>query len=205
MLDIVKTKDDKFLIFSPISTNKITAFTIQNENLEEVSYLDIFTLEEALDILKDYQEKIILNLLPLNEAVVVEEYEKIVLENKHYLEELEKILTNYQQLCLYVCSVSYNLLYHIKTLPNIKIGVLLSSANSNYIDVDFYVFPSELLNEKILLQQLDISKEVMIQMQDCDDISLVVSFLKEKMQQKKRAEEFQFITNYPNVFGCLQL
>ena len=68
MLDIVMTKDKQVLVFSPVTTNKITINTIQNNNLEELTYYDILTLDDAINMLNNFKGKIIINLLPLNEA-----------------------------------------------------------------------------------------------------------------------------------------
>ena len=70
MLDIVMTKDKQVLVFSPVTTNKITINTIQNNNLSELTYYDILTLDDALNMLNNFKGKIIINLLPLNEALL---------------------------------------------------------------------------------------------------------------------------------------
>ena len=44
MLDIVMIKDKKILVFSPVTTNKITINTIQNNNLSELTYRLFFLL-----------------------------------------------------------------------------------------------------------------------------------------------------------------
>ena len=68
MFDIVMTRDKQVLVFSPVTTNKITINTIQNNNLSELTYYDILTLDDALNMLNNFKGKIIINLLPLNEA-----------------------------------------------------------------------------------------------------------------------------------------
>ena len=50
MLDIVMTKDKKILVFSPVTANKITINTIQNNNLSELTYYDILTLDDAFTL-----------------------------------------------------------------------------------------------------------------------------------------------------------
>ena len=65
MLDIVMTRDKQVLVFSPVTTNKITINTIQNNNLSELTYYDILTLDQALNMLNNFKGKIIINLLPL--------------------------------------------------------------------------------------------------------------------------------------------
>lgn len=201
MLDIIKTKDERLLVFSPVSTNKTTIDTIQNNNLEEISYLDILTLEDALKILETFKEKILLNILPLNEAVVIEDHQKTVKNNEHYIELVNSVISKYKNLNLYICSISHNLLYHIiRKIENVKYGVILSVNDSTYIDVDFYIFSPEMLKESILKQQLDLKKEVMIQMHDCDDMTNVTCFLMNTIKQKEIIKDMQFITNHSQLF-----
>ena len=198
MLDVVMTKDKKVLVFSRVTTNKITINTIQNNNLNELTYYDILTLEDALTMLNNFKEKIIINLLPLNEAILIEDYEKVVSNNLSYTEEVKKVIDRFPNLNIYVCSSSYNLLYQIiRVFTNRKNGVVLSEDSGSYIDVDFYIFIPSMLNEKIMAEQLNIGKEVMIIMEDADDISIVISFLENNRNNK---ENYQYITNHAKIF-----
>lgn len=198
MLDIIMTKDKKVLVFSRVTTNKITINTIQNNNLSELTYYDILTLEDALAMLNNFKGKIIINLLPLNEDLLVEDYQKVVSNNLNYTEEVKKVTDKFPNLNIYVCSSSYNLLYQIiRVFTNRKNGVVLSEDSGSYIDVDFYIFIPSMLNEKIMTEQLSIGKEVMIIMEDADDISIVISFLE---NNKNNKENYQYITNHAKIF-----
>ena len=55
MLDIVMTRDKQVLVFSPVTTNKITINTIQNNNLSELTYYDILKLYESLNMLNNFK------------------------------------------------------------------------------------------------------------------------------------------------------
>ena len=198
MLDIVMTKDKKVLVFSRVTTNKITINTIQNNNLSELLYYDILGLDEALTMLKDFKGKIILNLIPLNEALLIDDYQKVVADNLNYTEEVKKVVSKYPSLNIYVCSSSYNLLYQItKIFVNNKKGVILDENSGSYIDVDFYIFIPSMLNEKIMREQLSLNKEVMIIMEDADDITIVLEFLEDNMTNK---DNYQYITNHAKIF-----
>lgn len=198
MLDIVMTKDKKILVFSPVTTNKITINTIQNNNLGELTYYDILTLDDALTMLSNFKRKIIINLLPLNEALLIEDYQKIISNNLSYIEEVKKIIDKFPDLNIYICSSSYNLLYQvIRVFKSRKKGVVLNEDSGSYIDVDFYIFIPSMLNEKIMAEQLSIGKEVMIIMEDADDISIVLKFLENNKENK---ENYQYITNHAKIF-----
>ena len=198
MLDIVMTKDKKVLVFSRVTTNKITINTIQNNNLSELLYYDILSLDEALTMFKDFKGKIIINLIPLNEALLIDDYQKVVADNLNYTEEVKKVVSKYPSLNIYVCSSSYNLLYQItKIFVNNKKGVILDENSGSYIDVDFYIFIPSMLNEKIMREQLSLNKEVMIIMEDADDITIVLEFLEDNMTNK---DNYQYITNHAKIF-----
>ena len=198
MLDIVMTKDKKVLVFSRVTNNKITINTIQNNDLSELIYYDILTLEDALTMLNNFKGKIIINLIPLNEALLVEDYQKVVSNNLSYTEEVKKVTDKFPNLNIYVCSSSYNLLYQIiRIFINNKKGVILSENSGNYIDVDFYIFVPSMLNEKIMAEQLSIGKEVMLIMEGADDISIVINFLENNRNNK---ENYQYITNHAKIF-----
>ncbi|HIS38015.1 MAG TPA: hypothetical protein IAB45_00695 [Candidatus Onthousia faecavium] len=198
MLDIVMTKDKKVLVFSKVTTNKITINTIQNNNLSELQYYDILSLDDALMMLKNFKGKIIINLLPLNEALLIDDYQKVVADNLNYTEEVKKIIDRYLYLNIYICSSSYNLLYQItKIFINNQKGVILDENSGSYIDVDFYIFIPSMLNEKIMKEQLKLNKEVMIIMEDADDIAIVLGFLE---KNKTNKDNYQYITNHAKVF-----
>ena len=198
MLDIVMTKDKKVLVFSRVTNNKITINTIQNNDLSELIYYDILTLEDALTMLNNFKGKIIINLIPLNEDLLVEDYQKVVSNNLNYTEEVKRVTDKFPNLNIYVCSSSYNLLYQIiRIFTNNKKGVILSENSGNYIDVDFYIFIPSMLNEKIMAEQLSIGKEVMLIMEGADDISIVINFLENNRNNK---ENYQYITNHAKIF-----
>ena len=198
MLDVVMTKDKQVLVFSRVTTNKITINTIQNNNLNEISYYDILTLEDALTMLENFKGKIIINLLPLNEALLIEDYQKVVDNNLRYTEVVKTITDKFVHANIYICSSSYNLLYQIiRVFPNDKHGVILDENSGSYIDVDFYIFVPNMLDERIMSEQLSLQKEVMIMMEDCDDLSIVLSFLEDNRNNK---ENYQYITNHAKIF-----
>ena len=181
-----------------MTTNKITINTIQNNNLNEISYYDILTLEDALTMLENFKGKIIINLLPLNEALLIEDYQKVVDNNLRYTEVVKTITDKFVHANIYICSSSYNLLYQIiRVFPNDKHGVILDENSGSYIDVDFYIFVPNMLDERIMSEQLSLKKEVMIMMEDCDDLSIVLSFLEDNRNNK---ENYQYITNHAKIF-----
>ena len=202
MFDIVLTKDKKVLVFSMISANKKTIEIIQSNTMDELSDNNILTLDLVLEELNFFDYKVILNLIPLNEALLIEDYQKIVDDNLEYVRKVKDIVNKYNNLDIYLCSSSYNLLYQIiKFFPNNKKGVVLGEDSGSYIDLDFYIFVPLLLNRKIMDEQISLNKEVMIKIDDCDDLNLVLNFLE---NNKEVIDVYQYITNYPKIFyNCI--
>ncbi len=200
MLDVVMTKDKKILVFSPVTSNQTTINTIQNSDLAEISFLDVFLLEDALKMNLSGQQKFILNLLPLNEAVLIQNLPKMVEENQEYVRVVLDIIKQYPMLNISLCSPSYNLLYAMKRLiTERKLGVVLDINNSTYIDVDFYIFSVEMLDQKIFQEQLALGKEVMLSLDSGDEITRFLFSIRDQKIPLELLEQIQYISSYPAI------
>lgn len=200
MLDVVMTKDKKILVFSPVTSNQTTINTIQNSDLAEISFLDVFLLEDALKMNLSGQQKFILNLLPLNEAVLIQNLPKMVEENQEYVRVVLDIIKQYPMLNISLCSPSYNLLYAMKRLiTERKLGVVLDINNSTYIDVDFYIFSVEMLDQKIFQEQLSLGKEVMLSLDSGDEITRFLFSIRDQKIPLELLEQIQYISSYPAI------
>ena len=200
MLDVVMTKAKKILVFSPVTSNQTTINTIQNSDLKEISFLDVFLLEDALKMNLSGQQKFILNLLPLNEAVLIQNLPKMVEENQEYVRVVLDIIKQYPMLNISLCSPSYNLLYAMKRLiTERKLGVVLDINNSTYIDVDFYIFSVEMLDQKIFQEQLALGKEVMLSLDSGDEITRFLFSIRDQKIPLELLEQIQYISSYPAI------
>ena len=197
MLDIIMTKDKKILVFSKNVTNETMINRFQNSNFDELID-DIITLEKMLFMLKKFKGKIIINFIPLNEALLIEDYKTVILNNFNYVKAVKEITDKFPLLNIYLCSSNYNLMYQIIRVFTInKKGVILNKDSSSYIDVDFYIFPPNMLNEKIMAEQLSFNKEVMIIIEDLEGFVMVINFLDENVANK---DNYQYIINSPRFF-----
>lgn len=205
--NIAITKDNQFVVFSPISNNEATVQTINNKNLKELTHLDLLTLN---DILIFYQErkttnKIFLNLLPSAITITSEEsLEALKNNNENYIKYLLKTLEPYKDLNLYLGSINTTLV-KLLTEQNIpwKKGIVLFGGNLNYMDVDFYVFGTEILNAEIFSQQLRLNKEVIVYVGDANDLSITYEFFKGETSTALANSIFNditFLNDYPDLF-----
>ncbi len=205
--NIAITKDNQFVIFSPVSNNQATIQTITNKNLKELTSLDLLTLNDALSFYQQRgsQNKIFLNLLPATIPIVSEEsLEDIKNINKNYVKYLLKSLKPYENLNLYLGSVNSSLMQLLES-ENIpwKKGIVLFGGNLNYIDVDFYVFGTELLNGEIFSQQLKLNKEVILYLGDANDLLIAYQFFRGETATalaNSIFDEILFLNDYPELF-----
>lgn len=205
--NIAITKDNQFVVFSPISNNQATIQTITNKNLKELTYLDLLTLKDVLTFYqqKQSQNKIFLNLLPSTIPITSEEsLETIKNINQNYTKHLLETLKPYENLNLYLGSVNASLMQLLKSenMPWKK-GIVLFGGNLNYIDVDFYVFGTELLNAEIFNQQLKSNKEVILYLGDANDLTIAYKFFRGETSTALANSIFDdilFLNDYPELF-----
>lgn len=205
--NIAITKDNKFVVFSPVSDNQTTIQTIANKNLNELKSLDLLTLDYILSFYKaeKYRFKIFLNLIPSSIPITSEEsLEALKNINNNYIENLLKAIAPYQDLNLYLGSISDSLINLLKEKKSFaKLGIVLFGGNLNYSDVDFYLFGTGLLSDEIFKQQLDLKKEVMVYVGTSNDLSLVYEHFKGEKSTALANEIFDqilFLNDYPELF-----
>ena len=205
--NVAITKDNQFVIFSPVSNNQATIQTISNKNLKELTSLDLLTLN---DVLAFYQERksqirIFLNLLPSGIPITSEEsLEMLKSINENYITYLLNTLKPYENLNLYLGSVSASLIGLLKAQKTPwKNGIVLFGGNINYIDVDFYVFGTELLSDVIFKQQLDLKKEVIVYLGNANDLTIAYEFFRGETATALASsifDEIFFLNDYPELF-----
>jgi len=201
------TKDNQFVIFSPVSDNQTTIQTIASKNLNELDNLDLLTLQTVLRFYKERnsQLKIFLNLLPSTIPITsLENLMELKNINENYIKYLLEILKPYQTLNLYLGSVNASLMQLLKNENTPwKLGIVLFGGNLNYIDIDFFVVGTELLNEEIFNQQLGLDKEVMIYLNNAGDLSVAYEFFRGEKSTALAQSLFNkilFLNDYPDLF-----
>lgn len=201
------TKDNKFIVFSPVSNNQATIQAIANKNLNELENLDVLTLDYILQFYNRNKTnlKIFFNLLPAAIPITSEEnLETLKNINKNYIYHLSKTIEQYPSLNIYLGSVNANLIQLLKS-QNIKrkLGIVLFGGNLNYIDVDFYVFGTSLLSDRIFKQQLDLGKEIILYIGTIDDLNTTYEYFKGEKSTALAGSifnEIYFLNDYPELF-----
>jgi len=207
--DILMTKDQKILIYTPDSNYIKEIDSIQSNTYQNLKKYDVITLEEVLTKFINTNQKIILNLLPLVSSSLTDDNIQSVNElNVKYIDTVNSIINKFPNLEFYLCSGYDNLLYILMQRNiNAKIGLIISNFSMSYLDVDFYVFTVNALDEKIINQQLSFNKEVMIYILNCDDMNTIIKTIakqdKTGMFNMTLLNDVYFINNYPEIFWKL--
>lgn len=207
--DVLMTKDKKILIYTPTRDYLSVVDSIQSNTYENLKTTDIISLEEVLYQFINSNKKIIINLLPIiSNTLTSNNLQDVTRLNEEYVMTVKKIIDKFPTLEFYLCSAYDSLVYQIKRLDNIhKIGFVITNLSTSYIDVDFYVFTVNVLDERIINQQLSLNKEVMIYILNCDDMNnIMMGIIQRSMNNtlnQKSLNEVYFINNYPELFWKL--
>lgn len=209
LFDILMTKDKRILIFTSSENYADSIENIQGTAYQNIKGFDTIPLEVVLPKFIKSNQKIILNLLPIiSNPFANDTFQSINKLNEDYVFAVKSIVEKFPSINFYLCSAYDNLVYQIKRItPNKKIGFVINNLSTTYIDVDFYIFTVNILNEQIINQQLSLDKEVMIYITNCTDMNTIMK------DNKKRStlgtinipslNKVYFISNYPELFWKL--
>lgn len=206
-LDITMTKDNQIVIYSVVPNDNLTLEAIQSNTLSNLNTYQLVTLDRVLSYYQNGNKKIFLHLLPFAVPVLQEDtILYIQRKNKIYIEELKKVVWQYPNMNLYISSRNHTLIHSMKQmLSGVKIGVTLEESNLNYIDVDFYEFPTTMLDYSIMREQIHLKKEVVILLRDCSDITMIINSFRQYQSLMNDAffQQLYFNTNYPQILSLV--
>lgn len=209
LFDVLMTKDKRILIYTPNENYNENIETIQSNTYQNIRTLDIIPLEVVLSKFNNSNQKIILNLLPIiSNTFSSDTFQNVNKLNEDYVLAVKSIIEKFPSINFYLCSAYDNLVYQIKRVtPNKKIGFVINNLSTTYIDVDFYIFTVNVLNEQIINQQLSLSKEVMIYIISCTDMNTVMKGIEKRSMlgtiNMTALNDVYFISNYPELFWKL--
>lgn len=205
-LDLTMTKDFKIIIYAISENNQHKIITLETSSLKEIKDFKIYELDTVLSYLqqRNYQKKVFFHFIPLSHVPITDDtITSIKKQNYMYIKNTADIVKNYPMLNMYFSSMDYNLIYYMKELiKDFKIGVRLSYNNLSYINVDFYEFPSNMLDFKLINQQLNLGKEVSIIVRNENDLSLLLKAFKntDNGLANQLFPQIIFNSNYPEIF-----
>jgi len=196
VINTVMSKDGKMVVISFESIANIVQ-DIENYTYEQSKEGTIILLDDVLTNIRGTNKRVLVNAVITPTLLNYKDLEI-------YTTNLTNIINKYPDIDISVFSVNYAVINYLKPkLLNNKLGVLLSAENTNYIDVDFYIFPSILLNTTILNQQYNKNKEIMIFLQNWNDLNQMNTFFTNKENTSKISRQLMndisVLTMYPRI------
>lgn len=196
-INIARTRDNKIIIFDFVNNDYKDLINVEDQTLEQIDQVAIVSLEEFLKqlVTNGIAKQIYINIL-LNFNIL--EYERI----KSYLDQVLQILSHYPTLDFHLCSENQNVLSNLKTYDiDYPIGYIVLP--NSYIDVDFYVFSTQLLSAPILAEQHAKNKQLLVDLNNWSDLQYI-EILFDELKAKNLLDEtiineIRIIGEYPEI------
>ena len=194
VMNVVMTKDGKMIIVI-FSDEGVIVQGLENYTYEQTKEDAFILLDEVLSL--NINKRVLINAIISPQYLNYKDIER-------YTTNLTDIINRHQNVDVSVFSVSYPLITALKPkLIKNKIGVLLNPNNATYVDVDFYIFPSILLNTSILNQQFRNGKELMILLQSFGDLNSLNNFFTDETNKNQLSRQLinsiSVLTRYPDI------
>lgn len=203
-VDITMTKDGYIILYNYDINNAASLGSVQNTTFSNIQTISIGTLEDFLHVIKEYPKKIVLHLLPILTPTIHDDNIEMLNDIfSYFVNQVYHIIRKFPNLKIEIATSSGRLLYYLKKKKEQeKLGLIIRSDDLNYHEVDFYVFSAEMFDLKIMNQQLDLGKEIMMYLITSNEISVFMDvFNKESLNENKNRilEHLQIITPYPEI------
>lgn len=197
-LYITKTKDEEIVVYSQNKITEEILYNIQNNNFIDLNN-EVIKLEEFFEITKFIDKDIFIFVTPILTPILSDSNIKSIYdENVKYINKISDIIKKQNKTNIYINSTSrvlINLLY--KNLQNYKIGFELSINDLNYIDTDYYILKTTMLNNAIIDEQFSKNKKIFIMINTIEDLDIIYNYINKNI---KYLNKLNYICTYPNIF-----
>lgn len=197
-LYITKTKDEEIVVYSQNKITEEILYNIQNNNFIYLNN-EVIKLEEFFEITKFIDKDIFIFVTPILTPILSDSNIKSIYdENVKYINKISDIIKKQNKTNIYINSTSrvlINLLY--KNLQNYKIGFELSINDLNYIDTDYYILKTTMLNNAIIDEQFSKNKKIFIMINTIEDLDIIYNYINKNI---KYLNKLNYICTYPNIF-----
>lgn len=200
---VVESKDGVIMAYiNP--PNELSVDVLQSSIFSDLDKSSVVELDRLLRNFQGWPKRIVMGVIPLI-TLPLSEYNIDLINQKNweYVSKIKTIVDKYNNLDISLHSTNRILVDYMNSqLPNRKIGWELSFNDLNYLNTSYYVLPPKMLDEQIILQQLQIDKEIMVKVIGDNQMMLVFDFFKTE-QNPLRDQIFNnitFICDYPNMF-----
>lgn len=203
-LDILLNVDNKLLIYNYNTPGDYTVQQFQNMPLNKIIGSNVLTLEEALELIYENRRNIpiYLNLIPNTLAIASDEdLLELNKRNREYLTELDRVLKKYTNLNVNIHSINRNLVLMLqKEFLKNQIGFVIYTGDLTPTDVNYYVFPTYMIDDTIFEELLNHNKRIVIYIDDESDLTIVTKKYASKDTtefSKRLLKDLSFIVNQP--------
>lgn len=182
-IDVALTNDKQIILLSTITNAYMDLKNVEQSNIDNIAVVTPMTLENFLKLYTTPQKMIIINLLT---SSVFMNYPKIQL----YIQTLRTILEQFPTFNFTIVSQSQELAYCVsQEKMKHKSGFIIEDGNFNYLDVNSYIITIPLLNDKIMRQQLQNKKQVMILLNNWDDLYEAIKYFANAVYNQTLTQE----------------
>lgn len=201
IIQVTMTKDGTIIAFGQDALAVNSIETLQNSQFSDLQQVyAIPDLDSLLRLFRNCQKRIIINVAPLLSPILsdatVQEFNQ---RNTEYTTKINNILSSHQNLNISLHSINNHTVFFLKqNVKNFLIGLEISDESYNFMEVDYYVFPANLLEYQIINQQLNLNKEVMISIETGNDLELAYQFFN-KPEPKALVPRLTLITSYTRI------
>lgn len=203
IVPIIMTKDKKIVIFDDQITGISGLEILRGNTLKELQNNIVIELDNFLEKIAFFSKRIILNIYPLLQTALTNETIQYINKvNQQYINLINSIIMKHNNLNISLCSTNQELLYIIRNnLYNYPKGLILKENNLNYMDVDFYIMPPNMIDISIINQELNQNKEIMISSFTSNDLEIINEyFFKNKNYLKTQLlNKITFVSAYPDL------
>ncbi len=201
---IVQSKDGNIIAYSIDPKDNLSLEDLQNNTIEKLDKTCIIELDTLLNRLDTWTKKIVINVTPIIIPPLSESTIKLINQkNWEYISKIKDIVEKHKNLNISLHSTNRLLIdYMINQIKSFKIGWEIAPNDLTYITTDYYVLSSEMLNEEIILQQLNLGKEIMVKVVDGNDLMLVFEFFHKNSNANRDIifNKTTFVCSYPEMF-----
>lgn len=205
-LNIAYTKDNQIVIFNTPLSNLAIINTIENSNIQQLENYEILRLDETLQFLETQNMKkdIYLNIIPFKTGIITSEnINQITNRINQHINYLKEIVDNHPNLNINIHSIGRNFVTILQQkIPNRNIGFAVGGDDLTFIDVKYYVIPTDFINDNIINQLLNDNKEVLIYIASDYQLSYIYNHYLGKDSTPYLQEIFSklnIITSYPDI------
>lgn len=175
--NIVFNKEHEILIYNYTSSIPYMLQKIQNVPLQNLEQGNILYLKDALTKIQRNRSDLLiyLNIIPYSINIIDEStLQQISNMNQEYTAELNELLELFHDLNISVHSVSRSLILLMQQkIPTLRVGMIVDNSDLTPADVDYYVFPTYMIDDNIFEELIRFNKGILIFISDENDLAVI--------------------------------